>query len=312
MTRVPVGITILIPPTGNGIVDAAWNAWAGHLLNANEVLGFLHGAYGLGGILAPLIATAMVTRYDLPWYTFAYVMVGLLVFEQIAAPTVFWSADGRAFRAEHPDTSAPAANGVAAKPGKNSLVAALRNRITWLCCTFMILYVGLEVSMTGWMNTFLQTVRSAPPFEAGLSTTLFWTGATIGRIALGFVTGRVGEKLAVFVYLGLAIACHLFFYLVPSVPVSLAFIAIEALWLGPLFPAAVVVATRLLPPHLHVSAVGLMATMGNTGASLLPFAVGGLAESKGVQVLMPMVLAFLVADAGVWSLLPSLKRRKRE
>lgn len=46
------------------------------MANANEVLGFLHGFYGLGAVLSPLIATTMVTKGQrLPWYTFYYVMV---------------------------------------------------------------------------------------------------------------------------------------------------------------------------------------------------------------------------------------------
>ena len=277
--------------------------------SANEMLGIFHGAYGLGGILGPLIATALVTRYSLQWYTYAYVMIGLLAFEQVAAPLAFWTADGRAFREEHPDTSGPTAT---SSTGKSALAVACRTRVVWICSAFMLLYVGLEVSLTGWMTTFLAVVRAAPPFEAGLATTMFWTGATVGRVSLGFVTGRVGEKLAIFIYLAFAVACHLVFYLVPSVPVSLAAIAVEGFFLGPLFPAAIIAATKLLPPHLHVSGVGIAATMGSTGACLLPFAVGAIAEAKGVQVLMPTVLAFLVADAIIWGLLPDLKRRKRE
>lgn len=44
--------------------------------SANEVLGFLHGFYGVGAVLSPLIATTMITKGQrLPWYTFYYVMV---------------------------------------------------------------------------------------------------------------------------------------------------------------------------------------------------------------------------------------------
>ena len=48
--------------TRNGIEDSAWNAWVGNMHRANELLGFLHGAYGLGATIGPLVATAMVTR----------------------------------------------------------------------------------------------------------------------------------------------------------------------------------------------------------------------------------------------------------
>jgi fucose permease len=61
---------------GNGLADAAWNAWIGNMANPNEVLGFLHAFYGVGAVLAPLIATTMITKGDrLPWYYFYYVMV---------------------------------------------------------------------------------------------------------------------------------------------------------------------------------------------------------------------------------------------
>lgn len=40
---------------------------------ANELLGILHAAYGLGATFSPLIATTMVTKANLPWYKFYYV-----------------------------------------------------------------------------------------------------------------------------------------------------------------------------------------------------------------------------------------------
>lgn len=52
------------------------NIGVGNMASANELLGFLHGFYGLGATVAPLVATAMVTA-DLPWYSFYYIMVNL-------------------------------------------------------------------------------------------------------------------------------------------------------------------------------------------------------------------------------------------
>jgi fucose permease len=75
-----------------------------------------------------------------------------------------------------------------------------------------------------------------------------------------------------------------------------------------MFPAAVIAATKLLPKHLHVSAIGFAAAFGSGGACVLPFAVGAIAQAKGVQVLQPIVLAMLVVCMGLWVLLPSLPR----
>lgn len=60
---------------GNGLVDAAWCAWIGNMANANQVSGFLQACYALGATVAPLIATAMITKGGLPWYTFYYLTV---------------------------------------------------------------------------------------------------------------------------------------------------------------------------------------------------------------------------------------------
>lgn len=68
-------IVFMLAGFGNGLEDAAWNAWVGNMEKANEVLGFLHGFYGLGATISPLIATTMVTKANLPWYTFYYLMV---------------------------------------------------------------------------------------------------------------------------------------------------------------------------------------------------------------------------------------------
>lgn len=68
-------VVFILAGFGNGILDAAWNAWIGNLANPNEILGFLHGFYGVGATVSPLIATTMITKRGLQWYAFYYVMV---------------------------------------------------------------------------------------------------------------------------------------------------------------------------------------------------------------------------------------------
>lgn len=68
-------IIFMLAGFGNGLEDGAWNAWIGNMQKANELLGFLHGCYGVGATISPLIATSMVTKGNLPWYYFYYLMV---------------------------------------------------------------------------------------------------------------------------------------------------------------------------------------------------------------------------------------------
>lgn len=61
----------------NGLHEAAWNTYIGSLDNPNELLGLLHGVYGLGAVISPLVATNMITKAEVPWYYFYFFMVGL-------------------------------------------------------------------------------------------------------------------------------------------------------------------------------------------------------------------------------------------
>ncbi|KAI1045245.1 hypothetical protein LB505_004961 [Fusarium chuoi] len=280
---------------GNGIQDSGYNAWIGNMHRANELLGFLHGAYGLGGTIGPLIASAMVTEGKLNWYTFYYIMIGLTVVELVVGAAAFWGATGQVYRQRVRYDEAQE---------RTTTRMALKKPITWIVAVFLLGYVATEVSLGGWIVTFMLRVRHAKPFLAGLTVTLFWLGLTLGRVVLGFVTERTGEKTAITVYLVLSIGLELLYWLVPTFVASVIFVMLLGFFLGPLFPAAMVAATKLLPADYHVSAIGFAAAVGGGGAAVGPFAVGAIAQKTGVQVLQPIIVGLLGAITLIWLLLP--------
>jgi fucose permease len=280
---------------GNGIQDSGYNAWIGNMHRANELLGFLHGAYGLGGTIGPLIASAMVTEGKLNWYTFYYIMTGLAVVELVVGTAAFRDATGQVYRQRVRYDEAK---------DRATTRMALKKPITWIVAVFLLGYVATEVSLGGWIVTFMLRVRHAKPFLAGLTVTLFWLGLTLGRVVLGFVTERTGEKTAIMVYLMLSIGLELLYWLVPNFVASVIFVMLLGFFLGPLFPAAMVAATKLLPADYHVSAIGFAAAVGGGGAAVGPFAVGAIAQKTGVQVLQPIIVGLLGAITLIWLLLP--------
>ena len=185
-------IFFILAAFGVGLEDGAWNAWLGNMENANETLGFLHGCYGLGATLSPLMATSMITKAHLQWYIFYYIMIGIAAVEMVSCVCAFWTASGKQFRDDHPRTSDQSGGRVR---------EALSNRITWICAFFLLAYTGIEVAIGGWIVVFTMNVRHATPFAAGMSETAFWLGCTLGRVSLGFVTPRIGEKLAILVHI---------------------------------------------------------------------------------------------------------------
>lgn len=59
----------------NGLGDAAWNTYIGNMQSSNELLGVLHGVYGLGAVISPLVVTNMVKKANVPWNYFYFFMV---------------------------------------------------------------------------------------------------------------------------------------------------------------------------------------------------------------------------------------------
>lgn len=183
-------LVFILAGFGNGLEDGAWNAWLGVMPNANEVLGFLHAFFGLGAVSSPLIATSMITKANLGWHMFYYLMVSLALVELISAVAAFWADTGKAYRAANPKTRGN---------GGGRTREAVGNRVTWICSVFLIVCVGIEVAVGGWVVVFMEKVRHAAPFPAGMSATGYWLGVTVGRVMLGFVTPLIGEKLAILV-----------------------------------------------------------------------------------------------------------------
>lgn len=110
----------------------------------------------------------------------------------------------------------------------------------------------------------------------------------------------------------LSMAFGLVLWLVPQFYASAVAVSLQGFFLGPLFPGAVVMITKLLPRHLHVSSIGFTAAFGGSGAAILPFAVGALAQAKGVGVLQPFIIALSGAIFLAWLGLPRVSKVRNE
>ncbi|KAL4938923.1 hypothetical protein BDV06DRAFT_45924 [Aspergillus oleicola] len=294
-------IAYIFAGTANGLHEAAWNTYIGNMEKSSEVLGMLHGVYGLGAVISPLVATNLVTRENVGWWYFYFFMIGISTISAVICPIVFWRFTGAAYRKSR-EASGEAQGGL-----KDVLFTRAAARTSWLCAFLLLLYVGVEVTIGGWIVEIMLDVRHADSYSAGMTATGYWLGITVGRMVLGFVTSRIGAKIATALYITLSIAFALVLWLVPHFIVSAVAVAIQGFFLGPLFPSVVLVMTQLLPKRLHVAAIGFVAAFGGGGAAVLPFAAGGIAQGSGVINLFPFVVAASAAILVLWLWLPRLK-----
>ncbi|KAI1267682.1 MFS general substrate transporter [Xylariaceae sp. FL1019] len=300
-------IAFLVSGFGDAVGNAGWHVFIGNMDNATQLLGFLNGFFGIGGVIAPLIATSMIVTAGLRWNTFYYFMLGLAVLELVSTVACFWSSTGAAYRASI--ASDEAGNDSKTATLKEALMSRPSARVTWLCSLFLVGYAGIEVALGGWIVDFMIQVRHGSNFASGITATGFWLGITVGRFVLCSITPKIGNSLASTIYLVLIIGLELVFWLVPSFIASAVTIGFQGFFLGPLFPAVVVVMSKLLPRRLHVGALGFATAFGSGGATVLPFVVGAIAQVKGVQVLPPIIFAFSVAILLLWLGVPRVGKK---
>ncbi|EHK19369.1 uncharacterized protein TRIVIDRAFT_193327 [Trichoderma virens Gv29-8] len=282
-------LAFILAGFGNGVADAAWNAWVGNLYNSSELLGFLHAFYGVGGVASPLIVTALITKANLEWYAFYYIMIGLASTETIALASAFRSSSGAEYRRIYKTNE-------------------LEKEVSLTEALFRMPFA--QVALGGWIVVFMLRVRHGEPFASGMSAVSFWLGITVGRAVLGFATPRIGVKLATALYIGAAGSLELIFWLVPQFYISAVAVSFQGFFMGPLFPNAILVAGKLLPRQHHVVVIGFAAAFGGCGAAVLPFLTGILAEAQGPKVLQPIVLALLAITLGIWFCFPSTSKMK--
>ncbi|KAF4975104.1 hypothetical protein FZEAL_8052 [Fusarium zealandicum] len=293
----------------NGADGAAWNTWV------RNPSSFVQAAYGLGGALSSLAATLLMsTRHGFEWFTVYYIMVGLLqnrliqqaqdlqailaLIHLILCTRAFFSDSKRShYSPLLPDHDSQGDMWTA-------LFTLPHARVSWLCISFLLVCVCIEVSLYGWLVVFALDIRHYEPFDAGMVAVGFRLGVTLGRALLGPVTSRMGVQLSLLVSILATIALGFLFWVVPVVQVAMVAITLQGLFLGPMVSDILVAGKILLPSQVFSSVIRLAATLGDFGAAVSPVMVGVLAQIKDIQALSPMILYLLSILFIIWLLLP--------
>lgn len=74
-----------------------------------------------------------------------------------------------------------------ASPGFFTL---LRNPGIFFYALYLFLYLGAEITTGSWFFTYLLKTKSDNKMAMSYIAASFWTGLTVGRLCLGFVTER--------------------------------------------------------------------------------------------------------------------------
>ncbi|KAF9224392.1 MFS general substrate transporter [Gyrodon lividus] len=269
--------------------------------NAETKMGVFMAAYGAGALSSPLVATqfSQLSRWSFHYLT----SLGVALINTVVLIFVF-----RLKRQEECLTEI----GISAEPRNANERSHFRQifalKDVHLLASFVLIYVGAEVTIGGWIVTYIIDVRGGGP-SSGYISTGFFGGLMIGRVALLRINEKVGERIALFIYAICAIILEIIVWLVPSLVGDAVAVAIIGMLMGPMYPIAMNHCGRVLPRWLLTGSIGWIAGSGQAGSALVPFMAGAIASRAGLKTLQPVLVGILSLMTMVWALVPKSSRR---
>ena len=278
---------------GLALQDAQFNTYVSSLENAATKLGIVHSIYGLSGMAAPIVATAMA-KTDTNVLLFYLTNAGWSVFSIVTLIAGFGISGKGSTSSGGSDE-----DNVSPKP----LQEVVRSRAVYISLIFITLYIGAEIGEAGWIVSYLLRERDGG-IKSGYSTAVFFGGLTISRVLLLPVTAWLTEKTAVTVYITIAFVAQATIWQVKDLNIDFAAVGLYGLAMGPLYPITLSMVTKSTPKSYHTGAIGLMACLGQAGSALFPMIVGSFAEIFGVKILQPVLLLVLFSMLFIWQWIP--------
>lgn len=337
-----VVLAFLFLGLGEAINLAIANVFAANLHNGTKMLGSMHGSYGIGGTVlvtlrrlfpifkecditrvkltvqsssGPLIATAMVTSGGLLWSRYYLLFLSVTIFNLVFAGWSFWLYESESELALLTTVHRIASRtqnltSQSKEPGQfATMLKVFKSKTVILGALFIFAYQGAEVSISGWVISFLISTRHGNPSAVGYVTSGFWGGITLGRFLLSHPAHKIGEKLFVYGMVTGAIMFELVVWQVPNIIGDAVAVAIVGLLLGPVYPCATVVFSRAIGQKDQMSSLSVISAFGSSGGAVAPFTTGILAQAAGTFVLHPIAIGLFAAMLVCWYGMPNVRKR---
>lgn len=264
-------VAAFVAGVGFGWIDVGVNelfieSYAADGKNSTGALNLLHGNFGVGAVLAPLLVGVLPGRM----YPWAFALCALLSLAVLG--TVKGVGGG----------PRPAA-------ASRDVLRAAAGRMTALFAVFFVLHVGVESGIGGWETTHLVGLGwTAGP--AAMATSTFWLAMTGVRFAIGPIARYLTAQRILLASVTLMLLGLLLALAGPAAPAGY---VLAGLGVGPLFPTGLVWLTEKMPGAGGVTSYVIAGSM---LGGILPSAIGGAAGRWGSGAI-PIVLAALAAAA---------------
>ena len=262
---------------GMGMVDASLNAYAARRVSARQ-LTWLHGLWGAGAMVSPLLMTRMIISFS--WRT------GYLAFALILCFIVFllflclWRGtwDKAEWKLEATTQAAV----------KEHYLSKTRYQVIQIVIAF--LYGGIKTATILWLPTVLLESRGVYVGLVGMFPAAYYGAFMAGRLVIGTFSNRFSSR-ALFRFGLISVFLGIVAFLFTG---SIIAIGGAGFALAPVFPSTMRDTKIRFHPDSFTKLVGYELAALGAGSGLLSAFIGQIMALTTLEALFPSVLVLIV------------------
>ncbi len=281
LAAVPLGL-------GAGAVDASLNGYVARHYTGRH-MNWLHACWGIGATCGPLLM-AYAVGHALGWRG-GYMVLSSA---QFVLATIFlltlrlWDSEPSRrpeIREDHAVDRTP--------------TALANSPAGWLSVSTFALYVAVESTSGLWLSSILVVSRGLSLESAGLCTAAYYGSITGGRILVGLVVDRWGNRRLVTIGSAVALGGVLLFAFAATTPVAAIAVVLLGLGFAPIYPCLMHEVPRRFAPESVQVVIGRQSGAANLGGAFLPAAAGTLAQFSLESIVWVVIGGMIVLSAAI-------------
>lgn len=280
---VPLGI-------GAGAVDAGLNGYVARHYSGRH-MNWLHACWGVGATCGPLVMGAAVSASQ--GWRGGYLVLGCaqLGLAAVFLVTLRWwdrvPERTEAASLTHPETAAQTPT-----LGADSFAG-------WLSPALFALYAAIEATTGLWAATLLIVGRGFSPATAAACTAGYYGAITGGRVLVGFVVDRWGNRRLVTGGALVALVGAIVWTIGESPIAAAAGLGLVGLGFAPVYPCLMHEVPRRFAPDAALVVIGRQSGAAYLGVAVLPAVAGVIAQHALPAVPWVVIGGIVVLIAGV-------------
>jgi len=275
-TLASLRVAIALIGFGGGIVNGGTNALVADISGGERgsKLNLLGVFFGISAVGVPFVLATLTGRFS---QSALMAGVGALVI----VPFAVIAASG------FPMPKQPQGFPITAAAG------LLRDPVMLLMAAILFLESGVELTVGGWISTFVKEVLGVGAGNALIILSLYWLGMMLTRIAVGNILKRASHIGVLYVLLAIALVGAALLLATHNIAIAAAGVFLLGVGFAAMFPTVLgFIADRYAT--LSGTAFSLAIAIALTGGMSLPFLagiLGGVYGMRGSFLIVPVALA---------------------